>query len=68
MFVRKIQTTVKTHSLQRNQKQLVQVAVPYKDGGEQQQLDASSSGCIALLARQEAPEMPFGSSPNFSLC
>lgn len=33
MFVRKIQTTVKTHSLQRNQKQLVQVAVPYKDRG-----------------------------------
>lgn len=33
MFVRKIQNTVKTCSLQRNQNAALQVAVPYQERG-----------------------------------
>lgn len=40
MFVRKIQTAVKTCSLQRNQTQLVQMAVPYQERGR-----AAAIGC-----------------------
>lgn len=40
MFLRKIQTTVKSHSLQRNENQLVQVAVPYQERGR-----AAATGC-----------------------
>lgn len=40
MLVRKIQTTVKTRSLQRNQNQRVQMAVPYQERGR-----AAATGC-----------------------
>jgi len=63
MFVRKIQTAVKTCSLQRNQN--TACASGSTLSGE---WECSSSDWMPGLARQEAPEVPVGNLPNFSQC
>lgn len=68
MFVRKNQTIVKTHSLRVTRTSFCKWQCLIRRGAEQQQLDARSNDCIALLARQKAPEVPFGNLANFSLC